>query len=277
MPRFPEEKFFSDYLQQREKYNEKLVNYAEVFLTCELSNNFLSTMNTLREHFNNMPDIYIAIEKITHTTPSAKKAAVLATHECKRCLQHVSINDGEVSVSLQSTCLLSSSDGKHDWVAITSPPPPPETVFLIDEFEDRIKRIHHVVVVMSPWNNMGYLRRTALLFEIYCANKHKCDFEIALSWYDKKRLTDFFRKGGEDAIKAALDGIDIGSSLCNFPAMRHAILDAVKDADSTGTDIRTTGANRTIKDSLIEHLKTLTCKFLFLKKKIPLYYIYACF
>ena len=94
---------------------------------------------------------------------------------------------------------------------------------------------------------MGFLRRTALLFEIYCADKYKCAFDIALSWYDKKRLLEFFRKGGEDAIKAALDGIDFEKSKCGFKAMRDKILAAVP-AD----------ASARIKQFLINHMTQIS-------------------
>ena len=299
MTRTTDDIFYADYLQKFPPNNEKLVDYAEVYITCELANNFMTTMNTLRDHFNNKPDTYIAIERITHRTPTKQETFIIdkttATHKCKRCLKKTTgyddasaplvspvsscsspggtrhdwdaINPASITaattthqckkclkktseddnispplVAPDSRCLATGGDGAHEWV-----PASQTTVFLIDQFEDRIKRIHHVVVVMSPWNNMGFLQRTALLFEIYCAYKNNCSFDIALSWYDKKRLIDFFRKSGRAAIETALEGIDIGKSKCGFQSMRNAIVNSVP-SDTNGK----------IKQFLIDHLTKLS-------------------
>ena len=53
-----------DYLLKFPLNNEKLVDDAEVFITCELASNFLTTMKTLKDHFNNKTDTYVAMEKV---------------------------------------------------------------------------------------------------------------------------------------------------------------------------------------------------------------------
>ncbi len=310
MPRTTEDMFYSDYLLKFPPNDEKLVDYAQVYLTFELSNNFLTTMNTLRDHFNNQPDIYVSMENVTHKTPTKPippaVLATLATHKCKKCLKK---SNGNENVSLplvspvsdcttpagtagkahdwmpisppaskagctshqckrclkktdetativsplvapDSPCVAPGGGGAHDWGEETSPAS--DTMFSIEGFKDRIKRIHHVVVVMSPWNNMGFLQRTALLFEIYCAarqnKENNCAFDIALSWYDKKRLIDFYRKGGTVAIEDTFKGIDIGSSKCGFQSMRNEIINSLVVSD----------ANIIIKEFLFEHLTKLT-------------------
>jgi hypothetical protein len=81
---------------------------------------------------------------------------------------------------------------------------------------------------MSPWNNMGFLRRTALLFEIYCAFKNECKFDIALSMGDKKKLIDCVKKGGEEAIQEALERIDIHTSVSSFINLATSVKDKLK-------------------------------------------------
>eukprot|EP01035_Chromulina_nebulosa_P023605 gene23605-30607_t len=314
--------YFSDYLQTYPPNNEKLVDYAEAYITCPMTSNFLTTMNTLKDHFNNKPDTYVSIEKITRKTaaPSKVPSATQATHQCQKCMKK-SKEEGQADIKSavadlqkaetdkqkaeadlqraeadlqrlkadqqpgkadiktaeadlrkskadlqkaeadklkakanQTFVLLDSvcagpGGGSHCWLALPSSPVPNIT-FSIDEFQDRIRRIHNVVVVMSPWNNLGFLKRTALLYEIYLAKKYDCTFDIALGWYDKKRLIEFFRRGEKREIERALEGIDIEKSACNLISMKDAILDAVKGDYA--------GANAMIKDVLITHLTCLT-------------------
>ena len=247
--------FYSDYLLKFPPNNEKLVNYAEAYITCPMASNFLTTMNTMRDHFNNKPDTYVSIEKVTRKTATSKTTS--ATHQCQKCMKNSNEKGDAKSplVPLDSACS-APGDGAHRWLPLTSTSII-ETIFSIEEFQDRIRRINHVVVVMSPWNNMGFLKRTAVLYEIYLAKKYACNFDIALSWYDKKRLIDFFRrggKGGKREIEKALEGIDIEKGECNLKPMKESILDAVKDDPAD--------ANMKIKDVLIEHLTDLTGKLI---------------
>jgi hypothetical protein len=64
-------------------------------------------------------------------------------------------------------------------------------------YENRIKEIGYVVLVMSPWNNIGFFRRTALLFEVYSAIKHGCRVEVAMNTTEKKDLIRFVREHEE--------------------------------------------------------------------------------
>jgi hypothetical protein len=92
------------------------------------------------------------------------------------------------------------------------------------------------------------------------AKKYDCSFDIALGWYDKKRLIEFFRRGGECEIEKALKGIDIEKGVCNLPSMKNAILDAVKGDYA--------GANAMIKEVLITHLTRLTGKSIITLKNV---------
>ena len=171
--------FYSDYLEKYPPNNEEVVDDAEVYIiTCELTNNFLETMRTLKDHFIDKPHTHICMDRVTHRTPSTGEGV--------------------------------------------------GSTFLIDKFEGTIKQIGHVVVVMSPWNNMGFLRRTALLFEIYCAYTYECKFDIALSMDDKKKLIACVKKGGEEAIQEALERIDIHTSESKFKDLKSRVIDKVK-------------------------------------------------
>ena len=211
MARTVDDIFYSDYLQKYPQNEEKIVDYAQVYIACEATSNFVNTMNTLRDQFENMPEVFIAMDRITHRLP----------------IQIVN----------------------------------KEADFLIGLFEERIKQIGHVVVVMSPWNNTGFLQRTALLFEIFCALLHNCVFDIALSSYDKKSLVESLKVGGVDVVKNALEGINIGTSKCGFPAMRKKIIEheAVRDHVTSMSPRQsqdgpqTTVANKKLKRFLIRH------------------------
>lgn len=201
--------FYSDYLEMYPPNKEKVVDDAEVYITCELTNNFLETMKTLKDHFIDKPHTYICMDRVTHRTPS-------------------------------------TGEGKG-------------SKFLIEKFEERIKRIGHVVVVMSPWNNMGFLRRTALLFEIYCACMNDCKFDIALSMDDKKKLIECVKKGGEEAIQEALERIDIHESKSSFDDLESRVKDRVKsDAE----------VNQKIQKYVSDHLTVIT------GKRSPPYFIF---
>jgi hypothetical protein len=193
--------FYSDYLEMYPPNKEKVVDDAEVYITCELTNNFLETMKTLKDHFIDKPHTSICMDRVTHRTPS-------------------------------------TGEGKG-------------SKFLIEKFEERIKQIGHVVVVMSPWNNMGFLRRTALLFEIYCACMNDCTFDFALSMNDKKKLIECVKKGGEEAIQEALERIDIHASKSSFDDLESRVKDRVKsDAQ----------VNQKIQKYVSDHLTVITGK-----------------
>jgi hypothetical protein len=63
--------FYSEYLEKYPQIKDKVVDDAEVYITCELTNNFLETMNTLKDHFSDKPDVFICMDRVTHRTPSS--------------------------------------------------------------------------------------------------------------------------------------------------------------------------------------------------------------
>ena len=199
--------FYSEYLEKYPPIKDKVVDDAEVYITCELTNNFLETMNTLKDHFSDKPDVFICMDRVTHRTPSSGEGV--------------------------------------------------DSVFDIDKFEERIRQIGHVVVVMSPWNNMGFLRRTALLFEIYCAYKNECKFDIALSMDEKKKLIDCVKKGGEEVIQEALERIDIHTSVSNFKSLEILIKEKVKSDELVDKSIE---VNKSIQKYVSDHLTVITGK-----------------
>ena len=107
------------------------------------------------------------------------------------------------------------------------------SVFLIDQFEERIKQIGNVVVVMSPWNNIGFFRRSAVLYEIYCAVKkeYNCKFDIALSVHEKKKLVKAVKNGGVGEIHEALEWISFEKSKSKFLSLSALIKEATKPHD----------------------------------------------
>jgi hypothetical protein len=51
-----------------------------------------------------------------------------------------------------------------------------------------IKEFGYVVVVMSSWNNTGFFRQTAKLFEVFIAIQYGCRVDVALSLKEKENL-----------------------------------------------------------------------------------------
>eukprot|EP01036_Dinobryon_divergens_P061867 gene61867-biopygen30843 len=98
-------------------------------------------------------------------------------------------------------------------------------------YEDRIKEIGYVVLVMSPWNNIRFFRRTALLFELYAAIKHGCKVEVAMSTVEKKILIDVVKKQGVQLIQQALELVDLGLSKSNSESVQ-VIKEKVKSDES---------------------------------------------
>jgi hypothetical protein len=147
--------FLADYLASRS--DEKLVDDADVYVSCALTNNFVDSMKALEIHFRNDPDIYICMDKLTHRTPSTGEGA--------------------------------------------------QAVFDIKLFEERIKQTGHVVLVMSHWANSPFFHRTAVLFEVYCAIKNGCQFDIALDTQGNSELKECFKRGNLD-IKNSIEWIN---------------------------------------------------------------------
>eukprot|EP01036_Dinobryon_divergens_P061850 gene61850-biopygen30215 len=87
-------------------------------------------------------------------------------------------------------------------------------------YEKRIQEIGYVVLVMSPWNNIRFFRRTALLFELYAAIKHGCKVEVAMGTAEKNTLIGIVKKQGVQEIQQALELIDFEKSESNLPALK---------------------------------------------------------
>ena len=155
-------------------------------------NNFLETMETLKDHFRNNPDIHICMDKVTHRTPSR------------------------------------------------------EGVFLIKKFEEVIRNIGYVVMVVSPWDNLAFYGRTAILFEILCAHRNCCKFEIALSSGEKKKLIDRARAGGAKDIQETLEEIDFNGSSSNFKSLEKLVLEK-----EVPLDIATSNVANVVRDCLV--------------------------
>jgi hypothetical protein len=171
---------FSKYL---EKHLHNAVGVAQVYIACEAKNKIKDTMIALKDHFRFSPDIYIAMDRVTHRTPYRGKSS--------------------------------------------------DSVFLIDQFEERIKQVGSVLVVMSPWNNIGFFRRSAVLYEIYCAVKkeNNCKFDIALSLHEKKKLVKAVKNGGVGEIHEALEWISFEKSKSSFRSMCALIKEATRPHD----------------------------------------------
>ena len=120
---------------------------------------------------------------------------------------------------------------------ITHRVPIEKEVFYLEIFEERIKQLGYLVVVLSPWNNIGFYRRSAVLFEIYCAVYHDCKFEIALSSAEKKKLVQRVKNGGAREIQEALEWIDFSKSECRLVPMRNLILKRVVPHDISNMTI----------------------------------------
>ncbi len=184
-PRHLKDKEDMSYLEYLEQGYENIdtkeyVGDGEVFIACELKNNFIDTMNTLKDHFRRTPDIHVCIDTLTHrlpTTPADKK--------------------------------------KLD----------------INLYENRIKELGYVVVVMSPWNNISFFRRTAVLFELYSAIKHSCKVDVALSFKEKERLIARVQSGGVKIIQEALEWIDFAKSESKFESLQTLVQKSVKPYD----------------------------------------------
>ena len=95
----------------------------------------------------------------------------------------------------------------------------------VDEelYENRIKEIGYLVIVMSPWDNIGFFQRTALLFELYAAIKHGCKVEVAMGTKEKKTLIDVVEKQGVQKIQQALELIDFEKSKSNLEELAVVI------------------------------------------------------
>ena len=108
-----------------------------------------------------------------------------------------------------------------------------DSSLLVDRFEDDIKQIGHVVVVMSPWNNLRIFRHTAMLFEIYCAIKYGCKFEIALSETDRKELVTAVANGVFDEMVEGLVQINslkgIAKEDISYDIANSSVSNAVRD------------------------------------------------
>jgi hypothetical protein len=104
-------------------------------------------------------------------------------------------------------------------------------VFLIDQFESTIKQMGHVVVVMSPWNNLRIFHRTAMLFEIHCAITNYCKLEIALSEHDRNELSRAVVNGVVDEMMEGLEWINFERSISSFHSLNELVKVAVKPFD----------------------------------------------
>eukprot|EP01036_Dinobryon_divergens_P061942 gene61942-biopygen34048 len=98
-------------------------------------------------------------------------------------------------------------------------------------YENRIEEIGYLIIVMSPWDNIGFFQRTALLFELYAAIKHGCKVEVAMGTKEKKILIDIVKKQGVQKIQQALELIDFEKSQSNLPAVQ-AMKEKVKSDKS---------------------------------------------
>ena len=178
--------FLANYLAN--KRGEKLVDDADVYVSCVLTNNFADTINALAAHFRDEPDIYICMDKLTHRTPSTGEGA--------------------------------------------------KAIFDIRLFEERIKQTGHVILVMSDWKI--WPTRTAVLFEVYCAIKNGCQFDIALDKKGKKELTKCLDGGGpeiQDSIEW-IDKINFEKSTSLFENLELKVKNLLKDDETTNFSIR---------------------------------------
>lgn len=176
-PPNPKDVSYSVYLEQGYDTKE-YVGEGEVFIACERKNNFIDTMNTLKDHFRRTPDIHVCIDTLTHSVPKTPA--------------------GDLDINL---------------------------------YESRIKELGYVVVVMSPWNNISFFRRTAVLFEVYSAIKNSCKVDVALSLKEKERLIERVQSGGVKIIQEALEWIDFAKSESKFKSLQELVQESVKPHD----------------------------------------------
>ena len=188
---------YTDYLK---RHLPGVVGPAQVYVSYESSALFYNTLDTLNQHFEKDPDIYVCLDNITHSCP------------CK----------GEGNGA----------------------------VFSIDEFEASIKQIGHVVVVMSPWNNLRIFRYTSMLFEIHCAiTNNNCKFEIALHESDRNELHKAVMNGVVDEMMEGLEWIDFERSTSKFPSLNELVKVAVKPFDTANKLLSDAVRNRLMEQS----------------------------
>ena len=106
-------------------------------------------------------------------------------------------------------------------------------------YENRIKEIGYVVIVMSPWNNIRFFRRTALLFEVYSAIKHGCKVEVAMTSAEKKTLICLVRRIGIKGIKHVFE-------LVGFEKSQSALLSMQDIKEKVRSDKSFDDANMSI-------------------------------
>ena len=169
------------YISYLEEHCPSVVGPGQVYVSYDPEGLFYNTLETLKQHFESNPDVFVCLDNITHRRPT--------------------MGDGTGAV------------------------------FLIDQFEATIKQIGHVVLVMSPWNNLRIFRRTAMLFEIHCAVTNDCKFEIALSDYDRKELSKAVVNGVVDEMMEGLEWINFEKSVSRFHSLNELVKVAVKPFD----------------------------------------------
>ena len=177
-PEMPDDFLYLEYL---ETYFPKVVGSGQVYISYDPKGNFHSTLDTLEQHFESNPHVYVCLDHITHRKPTTGSAT--------------------------------------------------GAVFLIDQFEAAIKQIGHVVLVLSPWNNLRIFRRTAMLFEVHCAVTNDCKFEIALSESDRKELSKAVVNGVVDEMMEGLEWINFERSTSRFHSLNELVKVAVKPFD----------------------------------------------
>ena len=84
-------------------------------------------------------------------------------------------------------------------------------------FYDRIVGIGHVIPMLEPWDNPGYVKRAWCLFELYTAVTKRLKVDIILSASETARFRKAIQTRGYGVVDAVLDGIDGGLATSTHP------------------------------------------------------------
>ena len=126
--------------------------------------------------------------------------------------------DSEEPIYFWFDLFSNNQNGLHD-------PPPFE--WWCETFMNAIETIHHVIMVICPWDNPIPLQRAWCLWEIYCALKTKSTFNLIMSPSESERFHAMILDE-IDNFYMMLGNVDLRNSQAWNPADRSRIFEVVE-------------------------------------------------
>lgn len=97
------------------------------------------------------------------------------------------------------------------------------------KFKDRVEGIGHIIAMMVPWFDPGYIKRVWCDFELYTASNGNIEVSIAMPPQETNNFMDALETGkGIDQMWKTLGEVDVETAMASVPDDRKQILTLIQ-------------------------------------------------